>query len=143
MFVKKCGDQWLVVLDKDQKVVETLTKIATAEKIQGGFLTGIGAIKNVELGFYHLDKKDYHRETFSQGDFELIALNGNISLKDGAPYVHTHTAMGDDNFKVFGGHMFEAQVAVTAEIYITPLGSMPVRELQSHLGLATITRCQI
>jgi len=143
MFVKKNKDSWLVVFDKDQPVNSTLTKIVEREGIVGGFLTGIGAIKNVELGFYHLHQKDYHRQTFSKGDFELLSLNGNISLKDGQPYVHTHTTIGDDQFRVFGGHMFEALVAVTAEIYITPFCLMPTRELQQSLGLATITGCRI
>jgi uncharacterized protein len=147
MFVKKSKDQLdqkiLVVLDKDQPLVSTLTEIVTREKILGGHVTGIGAIKDVELGFYHLHRRDYHRQTFSNGDFELIALNGNISLKDGAPYVHVHTAIGDDRFQVFGGHLFEAKVAVTAEIYISPFGSMPVRTINDQVGLATISRCEM
>ena len=55
--------------------------------------------------------------------------------------MHVHTAIGDSQFSVFGGHMFEAVVAVTAEIYITPFGVMPERSLDSELGLATISNC--
>lgn len=135
--------QYLIVLDKEQKLVSTLTEIVTKEKILGGYITGIGAIKDVELGYYHLEKQDYIRKTFSKDDYELISLNGNISLKDGAPYVHVHTSIGDDHFQVFGGHLFEAVVAVTAEIYISPFGLMPERELQKSLGLATMCRCPI
>lgn len=134
---------WLVVLDKDQKILQTLTTIVEKENIKGGHLSAIGALKNAELGFYELHKQDYIRKQFNVGDFELISMNGNISLKDGAPYVHAHAALGKEDFSVFGGHLFEAEVAVTAEIYITPFGAMPERQLNTEIGLATLQRCKI
>ncbi len=144
MLVRSINDQFLVVLDKDQPVVSTLTQIVIEHKIKGGHITGIGAIKNPQLGFYELHKKDYIRHTFGENeDFELIALNGNITLRDGVPYVHVHTAIGRSDFSVIGGHLFEAEVAVTAEIYITPLGQMPERKYSDALGLQTIVHCPI
>jgi predicted DNA-binding protein with PD1-like motif len=143
MLVKNLNNSWLIVLDKDQPVLQVLTQIVTENKIQGGHITGIGAVKNVELGFYELHKKDYIRKKFENDDYELIALNGNISIKDDAPYVHAHTALGKSDFSVFGGHLFEADVAVTAEIYITPFGLMPKRKLDASLGLATMSSCPI
>lgn len=144
MLVKKNNNGiWLVVLDKDQKLLETLTKIVTQEKIKGGHLTAIGALKDTELGFYELHKKDYIRKTFDKGDFELVSLIGNISLKDGAPYVHAHAALGKEDFSIFGGHLFEAKVAVTAEIYIAEFGALPEREVDPDVGLATLQRCPI
>ncbi len=143
MLVKRSNQQVLVVLDKDQPVVSTLTEIIIAEKIKGGQISGIGALKEAQLGYYEIHKKDYIRKTFSDEDFELIALNGNITLRDGMPYVHVHTALGRSDFSVFGGHMFEALVAVTAEIYITPYGVMPERSYNAALGLQTISHCPI
>ena len=143
MLVKSSQNQILVVLDKDQPVVSTLTEIVMAHKIKGGHITGIGALKDVQLGYYEIHKKDYIRKTFSDEDFELIALNGNITLRDQTPYVHVHTALGRSDFSVFGGHMFEARVAVTAEIHITPFGVMPERSYSHELGLQTITHCPI
>lgn len=141
MLIKHHNQKTLVVLDIDQPVVKTLTDIVTEHKIDGGFISGIGAIKEVQLGYYDLHKKDYIRCTFSDEDYELIALNGNITLRDGKPYVHVHTAIGCSDFSVIGGHMFEALVAVTAEISIIPFGIIPEREFDNSLGLATIRRC--
>lgn len=141
MLIKHHNQKTLVVLDIDQPVVKTLTNIVTEHKIDGGFISGIGAIKEVQLGYYDLHKKDYIRCTFSDEDYELIALNGNITLRDGKPYVHVHTAIGCSDFSVIGGHMFEALVAVTAEISIIPFGIIPEREFDNSLGLATIRRC--
>ena len=82
-------------------------------------------------------------KTFSDEDYELISMNGNITLRNGVPYVHVHAAIGNSQFQVFGGHLFEAKVAVTVEVFITPLGVMPERFLSSHLGLAVIGHCPL
>ena len=140
MIVHHSDDKTLIVIPRGQKLVATLTREISELKLKGGVISGLGALIDVELGYYHLEEKDYLRKTFSEMDYELISLTGNISLKDGSPYVHVHAALGDDQFRVFGGHLFEANVAVTAEVSIIPLGKMPVRELDSKLGLATICR---
>ncbi len=143
MLIRKGKNSHLVVLRKDQQIVQALTEICTNNQIRGGHITGIGAVKDVQLGYYDLHKKEYIRKTFSDEDYELIALNGNISLKDGVPYVHVHTALGKSDFSIFGGHMFEAAVAVTAEIYITPIEVRPVRIFSEDLGLAVISHCRL
>lgn len=140
MIVHHSDDKTLIVVPRGQKLIATLTREISELKLKGGVISGLGALIDVELGYYHLEEKDYLRKTFSEMDYELISLTGNISLKDGSPYVHVHAALGDDQFRVFGGHLFEANVAVTAEVSIIPLGKMPVRELDSKLGLATICR---
>jgi predicted DNA-binding protein with PD1-like motif len=138
MIIYHGDERTLIVVPKGEKLVATLTREVSQLGIQGGLVSGLGALINVELGYYHLEEKNYHRKTFSEMDYELISLTGNISLKDGSPYIHVHAALGDNQFRVFGGHLFEAEVAVTAEISIVSLGKMPVRELDSKLGLATI-----
>ena len=43
------------------------------------WLNGIGAIKNPEMGYFDIDRKDYDRKIFN-GDYELTSYMGNISL---------------------------------------------------------------
>jgi hypothetical protein len=142
MIIHHSEDRALIVVSKGQKLVSTLTKDVCDLGLRGGLISGLGALIHVELGYYHLEHKDYLRKTFSEMDYELISLTGNISLKDGNPYIHVHAALGDNQFRVFGGHLFEAEVAVTAEVSIIPLGKMPVRELDKNIGLATICKIQ-
>lgn len=130
--------QLMVIVDKGMKLVETLTEVARTRQIKGGRISGVGALEQVQLGYYELHDKTYIRKTFDQGDYELISLNGNITLKGGEPYVHVHTTIGDRNFQVFGGHLFEAVVAVTAEVHILPLGVFPERQPVKEIGLDLI-----
>ncbi|MFM8314648.1 MAG: PPC domain-containing DNA-binding protein [Deltaproteobacteria bacterium] len=140
MIIHHSEEKVLIVVPKGEKLVATLTRDVSDLGLKGGLISGLGALIDVELGYYHLEEKDYHRKTFSEMDYELISLTGNLSLKEGKPYIHVHAALGDNQFRVFGGHLFEANVAVTAEVSIIPLGKMPVRELDPKLGLATICR---
>lgn len=127
----------LVVLERGEKIVKSLTTLVTEQQIHGGQIVGVGALKDVELGYYELEKQTYLRQSFLDEDFELLALSGNISLKDNAPFIHVHTVLGKRDFSTFGGHLFEGVVAVTAEITIVPLGKMPKRTM-SQLGIALI-----
>ncbi|MDP3559672.1 MAG: DNA-binding protein, partial [Legionellaceae bacterium] len=115
----------VIVLNKGDKLVENLTHLMTQHGVKGGLISGVGALKEVELGYYELENKTYLRKTFQEEDYELLSLNGNITLKDNAPYIHVHAVLGKSNFSTFGGHLFEAVVAVTAEITVIPLGKMP------------------
>lgn len=138
MVIEGQNGQLMVIVEKGQNLVETLTSVAKEFKLKGGRISGVGAVEHVELGYYELHEKSYIRKTFSEGDFELISLNGNITLKGGEPYVHVHTSIGDKNFQVYGGHLFEAVVAVTVEVHIIPLGAMPERLPNADLGLDLI-----
>lgn len=131
-------ERLFVILNKGELLVQSLTKVVEDNHIQGGFITGIGALKDVELGYYILEKQTYIRKHFLHEDFELIALNGNISLKEGKPFIHVHAALGRQDFSTFGGHLFEGTVAVTTEISILPLGLMPQRKLDEAIGIALI-----
>ncbi|MBT4761213.1 MAG: DNA-binding protein [Bdellovibrionaceae bacterium] len=140
MLVKEKNNNYVVVLEVGDKIIESLTNFAIEHKLKGAVFSGIGAAKDVELGAYDLGNKDYIRKVFTETDYELISLDGNLSLKDGTPFVHIHASFGGHDFKVFGGHLFEATVAVTAEIYVTPIDVTPVREHNEKLGLGLICK---
>jgi uncharacterized protein len=127
----------LWIFDKDEPLMESITRTAKKCGVSGASLTGLGALKAASLGFYHLHKKEYARKQFDD-EFELVSLTGNITLKDGEPYVHAHIVLGDTEFRCWGGHLFEALVAVTAEITVVPFDFVPARKLHTDIGLALI-----
>lgn len=127
----------MVIVERGEKLVASLTGALRQHEIKGGFLSGLGALTDVELGYYYLHKRDYLRKTFRE-EYELIALAGNVALKDGKPFVHVHAVLGDDKFQAFGGHLFEAVSAVTAEVSVSPFPFSPVRLPNDDVGLSTI-----
>lgn len=128
----------LLIVEKDQPLVKSITEFCQQRGLLSGQIHGIGALKNVELGYYELHEKSYIRKTFSDGDYELISLHGNISEKEGKAFVHVHASLGRSDFSVFGGHLFEAQVAVVCEVFITSLRPMIQRQYNEEIGLFLI-----
>jgi uncharacterized protein len=139
MYTQQKDGKLMVIVERGEKLVATLTEAFAVHKIEGGFISGLGALTQAELGYYYLHKRDYLRKTFTD-EYELISLTGNVALKDGKPFVHVHAVLGDDKFNAFGGHLFEAVSAVTAEVSVSPFPFAPVRQFNDDVGLATI--CQ-
>jgi len=136
------GKSHFLRIDKDEDLFESLLKWAEEKKLKSGHLSGIGALKDVELGFYHLDKKEYERKVFPK-EAELLSLEGNLSFLDNKPFFHIHTVLGDEQFRAFGGHLFSAKVAVTCEINFREFDEQVIRTMNDEVALNTISFCRI
>ena len=133
---------YFIRLDKDEDLFESLLKWAEEKKLKSGHLSGIGALKDVELGFYHLDKKEYDRKKFPK-EAELLSLEGNLTSLNGKPFFHIHALLGDEDFRAFGGHLFSAKVAVTCEINFRVFDHICERKENKNIGLNLISFCGI
>lgn len=81
------GDRYVLRLYRREEVVETLTGFVREKEIRAGVLSGIGAVRDVTLGYFDPDTRKYTREDFPES-FEVTNLNGNIALLDGKPMLH-------------------------------------------------------
>ena len=123
-----------MTLAKGENINKTFESFAEVKGVGCAWLNGIGALENPEIGYYSLEDKSYHRTTF-KGEYELTSLIGNISLKEGKPFSHTHITFSDTEFRVFGGHLFNANITAAGE-FIMQFGSDEInREMNSKIGL--------
>jgi len=138
----KNNDRWFLRLDKGEDLFSSLEEWAREHDIKGGHLSGIGALKDVELGFYHLSEQHYQKKTFPK-EAELLSLDGNVSLLEGKPFFHIHAVLGNEKFEAFGGHLFSATIAVTCEINFRVFNGDIRREMNEEIGLNLINFCRI
>jgi len=123
-----------MTLAKGDNINKTFESFAEVKGVGCAWLNGIGALENPEIGYYSLDDKSYHRKTF-KGEYELTSLIGNITLKEGKPFSHTHITFSDTEFKVFGGHLFNANITAAGE-FIMQFGSDEInRAMNAEIGL--------
>jgi len=123
-----------MTLAKGDNINKTFESFAEVKGIGCAWLNGIGALENPEIGYYSLEDKSYHRKTFN-GEYELTSLIGNITLKEGKPFSHTHITFSDTEFRVFGGHLFNANITAAGE-FIMQFGSDEInREMNAEIGL--------
>ena len=135
MQFQKVGKDYLINIDKDEKVVETLTKFCKENGIKNAKLSGIGAVKKTEIGAYDLQNKEYIKREYSE-ILELLSLEGNVALKDGEPFIHAHVVLSDHEMQTLGGHLFETTVGVAGEFFLTQFDGNAYRELKPDIGLA-------
>lgn len=140
MDYKESNGSYFIRLHKDDDVFPSLEKFAKETQVTCGTLNGIGALKDCELGFYHLDKKEYERKVFPE-EAELLSLVGNCSLLENKPFFHIHTVLGASDFSTYGGHLFSAKVAVTAEVIFRPLALEVHRGFEEDIGLNLLQMC--
>lgn len=131
---KKYNGGYIVVLERGENVIKTLSNFAVSHNIGYASLSGVGALKNIQLGYFNLEKKEYQR-CFFPAEYELLNLTGNISWASDAPLVHCHVTIADPEFFVRGGHLFEADVGVTLELFVTVLENRISRKKDDFTGL--------
>lgn len=127
-------------LDRGEDLFGSLLNFAKTNNFQAGRFSGIGALCEIEMGFYELHRKQYIRKKFNE-IHELVSMTGNLSLKDGNPFLHIHAAIGDSEFRIFGGHLFSATVAVTCEITFDKFSANLTRLMNDNVGLALWSFC--
>ena len=124
----------LVSLENGEEVMDSIYQIVTKETISFGWINGIGAMENITLGSYNLRKKGYIKKVLS-GEFELTSLIGNISTKEGNPFVHIHVNLSDEECNAYGGHLFSATITATCEIIIFISDNHLYRQESEDIGL--------
>ena len=134
MTFRRVGSSYVVRLFKGEDIIETLKGFLQKYGVTAGMISGIGATDNVTLGYFNTETKEYQKQNF-QGGFEILNLAGNVSMLDGEPLIHLHIQLGDEQYRVFGGHLFSANVSVTCEILVRSLDTIIHREKDEETGL--------
>jgi len=134
MKYKKISNKYIVRLEKDEEIVETLKKICIKEKINFGTIQGIGAVNRVIIGLFVSQEKKYYSKVFL-GDFEICPLVGNITTLNNDVYLHLHVNICDKNHKSFGGHLTFGIVSATLELIIEKIDAKIEREFSKDIGL--------
>jgi len=85
-------------------LLEGLNRLCAELNIQCGRVEAIGAVQRACVGYYDQARREYKFNTID-APLEILKLSGNVSIKDGAPMVHAHITLADDNGRAFGGHL--------------------------------------
>lgn len=121
-------------IDKKEEILEKLKEIAIKEKIQLASISALGAVGEFTVGVFKVEEKKYYANKFS-GDFEIVSLNGTISTMNNEFYAHLHMSAGDQEGKVFGGHLNNAIVSATCEMVIDIIDGKVDRKFSEEVGL--------
>jgi uncharacterized protein len=134
------GDEktFALVFDTGDEVVAGLLAFAKEHQLSASHLVGIGACERVTLGFFELERKDYKKIPINE-QVEVMSLIGNICLEEsGEPKVHVHVVVGKSDGTAHGGHLLEAHVRPTLEVFLVESLKSLRRKMNAGVGLALI-----
>ena len=117
MKYKKLNGSWVIVLKRNEMIIESLKEFVKKNNIKSGYFNAIGAVSSVELGHFNLEKGGYTTKSFNQ-PLEIVSLMGNVSKKGKEIIIHSHIVLGTYQMEVLGGHLKEATISATCEIIL-------------------------
>lgn len=125
---------WLEIKHGDD-LHGVLTDYCFKNNIKAGMIFAIGALKKVKLGFYDQANKKYLAKKVNK-PLEILSCLGNISLKDGQPFIHAHLTVSDKAGRVYGGHLEPGSIIFACECAIMEAsGELLNRKFNKLTGL--------
>ena len=127
-----------VIFEAGDEVASGLLDFARRHAVSGAYFTAIGALRDVTLGYWRWETKEYDRIAVRE-QVEVLSLAGNIALApDGAPKVHAHVVVGKADGTAHGGHLLEGHVRPTLEVMVVESPRHLRRTHDATTGLALI-----
>jgi predicted DNA-binding protein with PD1-like motif len=140
MIINKINNNLFVLrIEPNEELFESLLKFADKEKINSGFFYGLGASKNCFIGRYNEKNKDYDWQKINK-QMEISSLIGNLTLKENKKYLHIHAVLSDKNLNSIGGHLKELIVYPTCEILFFKFNKKISRQYDKLTNLHLISQ---
>ena len=116
--VKDQAGKFVLSLDNRVSIVEAITAFCLEKGILAGEITGLGAVNLATFRFLDPVTLKYVDKTFEE-QMEITNLTGNISQKDGKPYLHLHITASRSDYSCIGGHLLDARINGACELFVT------------------------
>ncbi len=128
----------IFALKQGVKIPDEIVRIASEEGIVTAQVTAIGGMRPLRLAYFDHVKKKYEEHDFDEF-VEITGFLGNITQKDGKPFLHAHGTFGRRDLTVVGGHVMSGTVNPIMEVVLTPTENKAVRRFDEKTGLNVIT----
>lgn len=128
---------YAVVLEPGEEVMATLQRFATEQGLAASRVSAIGAFERAVVGFFDMDRQDYHRIPVDT-QVEVLSLAGDVALDGQSPRLHLHAVLGKRDGSTVGGHLLSAIVRPTLEVLLTESPSHLRRVCDPRFGIALI-----
>ena len=135
MEYRKFPQGYVLRLDPGEEIVSSLTRLVADENIQLASVSAIGAANDVTIGIFNTAEKQYYSQRH-QGDYEISALVGSVTRKEGEPYLHLHITIGNPvTGQVHAGHLTSAVISATLELFLQVWDGQVGRKFSDQVGL--------
>ena len=135
MRYQRFGSRFQVRLQSGEHAAAGVMAVLNHEKIGYATLTGLGAVRWVKLAYWNATSREYEEHEVEE-QLEVVSLVGNVTLRDGEPFVHWHISLGRHDLTQFGGHFLDAIVHPNFELWLQREDGPVHRRVEADSGLA-------
>ena len=100
-----------LVFEAGDEAMAGLKQFAEQHRLGAAQITGIGAFRDVTLGYFNWEKKEYQKIPVNE-QVEVLSLIGDVA-QEKKPKVHVHIVVGRSDGTTRGGHLMEGHVRPT------------------------------
>jgi len=111
-------------LDHKGEIIASITALAEEMAVATGIFSVIGALSRAELAYYDQQARQYQKTVVDKA-VELVSCTGNITIRDGKPFVHAHAVLADSSYHAMAGHLVSGTI-FAAELYLAELSGQPL-----------------
>jgi imidazolonepropionase-like amidohydrolase/predicted DNA-binding protein with PD1-like motif len=129
--------EYAVIFAKGDEAFSGLMEFAKKYHVASGHFTAIGALSRATLGWFDLQEKMYRKIPINE-QIEVLSMIGDFALYQGKPALHTHMTVGHRDGRTSGGHVIEAVVSPTLEVFVTVEPAPLKKEYDPETGLTLI-----
>ena len=131
------GRSIVLVFDRGDTVMATLTNWCASQQIRAAQFTAIGAFAEVTVAWFDWEAKEYRKIPIRE-QVEVISLIGDVAQSDGEPAVHAHVVVGRSDGTTRGGHFVDGTVRPTLELVLHETPAHLSKRYDPASGLALI-----
>jgi len=131
---------FVVALETGDRLIESVTRFAAEHGLAASEFTAIGALASADLAYFDWETKGYSEIPVHE-QAEIASLNGRITRPEGGegdPHLHVHCVLSRRDGSAVAGHLMEAEVRPTAEVFVTDSPTDLHRRTDPESGLAVI-----
>ncbi|OGP60021.1 MAG: hypothetical protein A2V65_03245 [Deltaproteobacteria bacterium RBG_13_49_15] len=108
------GRRFAGLLPEGEDLIASVIRMCIQHSVRMGVFSIIGAVRSATFGIFDQRQKVYVTRTV-EGSFDILTCTGNVSPKDGKPFVHAKIILGDEKGNLTGGHLFSETLVFYAE----------------------------
>lgn len=105
-------------------LLDALEELVRDSGFRTGLIEIVGSVRKARLSCYHQARKEYVEFSLDE-PLEIVTGLGNVSLRDGKPFVHVHLTLSDESGKCYGGHLVRGTETFVAEVFVSELATDP------------------
>ena len=128
---------FVLIFNAGDEFKEQLFEFATNDDVASSWFFAIGAFERATVAYFNLETNSYEEIEITE-QVEVVSLIGNLAMHDGERRFHAYVVVTKRDGSSHGGHLVDAVVRPTLELFMTTFDTPLLRRKDAATGLPLI-----